>query len=476
MQAMTATTPKLLRLRRLCFEGDRPIWWIIGLGVSLRFLLASINMDAFDPHMEVVQSIAYEHRWPGLKDSWEGFQPKLWYATIAFILRLLPTHHIKDITRIAQCVNVIAGLGTLLIIKKFLAELKYSRETQIVAIGLLALNPMLMGLDATATNDSFSILFSTCTLYFGYRWFTSGKVADFVLTTTGATLAVSTKGNGLVAAIAVLCGFAICLVIPEWRRMRTPMLAAAYLGTVLLACLYLAPYGDFYKQYGSPFVTAMDPDPIQAHFFTYVPSQVGREGARTGFSWFFTFRFLDLVALPQLRGSDYRPFRSSLPTMLYGHWHYLHLRTPKMWINYSPWVTWLGRILVVFGLIPATYFLLGTLKTTGGVVRKFLSRQVDSQLLGRCFLVVAALGYFAFVGIFSYQLRDFAAAKALYIYPGFVALYYLFAEGYEKYRQHLWPSALKLQRVALALLCGLYVADILVVIWDQFHRVPGVRF
>ena len=147
-----------------------------------------------------------------------------------------------------------------------------------------------------------------------------------------------------------------------------------------------------------------------------------------------------------------------------------------MWINYSPFVTWLGRILVLLGLIPAAYFLLGALKTTGEVVRKFSSRQVDSQLLGRCFLVLAALGYFAFVGIFSYRLRQFSAAKALYIYPGFVALYYLFAEGYEKYRQHLWPSALKLQRVALALLCGLYVADILVVIWDQFHRVPGVRF
>ena len=79
--------------------------------------------------------------------------------------------------------------------------------------------------------------------------------------------------------------------------MRTPMLAAAYLGAVLLACIYLAPYGDFYKQYGSPFVTAMDSDPIRAHFFTYVPSQVGREGARTGFSWFFSFRFFDLVAL-----------------------------------------------------------------------------------------------------------------------------------------------------------------------------------
>ena len=49
---------------------------------------------------------------------------------------------------------------------------------------------------------------------------------------------------------------------------------------------------------------------MPANFFRYMPSKYPEwEGVRSGLSWFFTFRFLDLLSLPQLRG-EFRMFRS----------------------------------------------------------------------------------------------------------------------------------------------------------------------
>src|SRR3954462_10267078 len=138
--------------------------WVLALAFALRLTLALINMDAFDPHMPVVQAIAYEHRIPGRDDMWEGFQPKLWHSTVAMVLRLVPTRHIKDITRIAQGVNVLAGMATLWLIFLFLRRIEISDRAKLSAFSLVALNPMLIGVDAQATNDSFVILFATLTL------------------------------------------------------------------------------------------------------------------------------------------------------------------------------------------------------------------------------------------------------------------------------------------------------------------------
>jgi len=134
-------------------EGERPFWWIIGIAFALRLVLALTNMEAFDHHMDVVRAIADRHVWAGRDDFWEGFQPKLWHTMVAFIIEPLPTRNIKDFTRIGQLVNALAGLGTLLFVRRFLAQMRYSRETQLVAIALLAFNPMLTGLDAMATNE-----------------------------------------------------------------------------------------------------------------------------------------------------------------------------------------------------------------------------------------------------------------------------------------------------------------------------------
>ena len=462
---------------RVFLEGERPFWWILAIAFALRLTLALTNMEAFDHHMDVVRAIADLHVWPGRDDFWEGFQPKLWHTVVAFIIEPLPTRNIKDFTRIGQLVNAFAGMGTLLFVRRFLADMRYSRETQLTALALVALNPMVTGLDAMATNDSFAILFSTWTLYFGYRWFAQSRLRDFWWMTAAAVLAVTSKANAIVTVIAVLCGYAIAFLWPEYRRGRTAWTAAIFVAVVLLASALLAPYYHHYLQYGSPFITNMAPDPVPAHFFRYVPSKYPEwEGVRSGVSWFFTFRLVDLISQPELRLlGPYRLFRTSLPTMLYGRWNYIHLGAPQLWENYSALVAWLGRVALLLGLVPAAYFLAGVAKGLRELLSNLFSRELAAEKPARAFLVIAAMGYFAFIALYTYKFRNYTCAKAIYIFPGMLAFYFLFAEAYEK-SDVLKPALRTAQRVALVALCSLYVVDVLVVIHDVILRVPGREF
>jgi tRNA U34 5-methylaminomethyl-2-thiouridine-forming methyltransferase MnmC len=106
------------------------------------------------------------------------------------------------------------------------------------------------------------------------------------------------------------------------------------------------------------------------------------------------------------------------------------------------------------------------------LIRNVCSADFQQERLARSFLMIAGLGYFAFIALYSYKFRNYTCAKAIYIFPGMLAFYYLFAEAYERR-----PAGLRtLQRTAIALLCCLYVADILVVIQDVIHRLPGKEF
>jgi hypothetical protein len=449
--------------------------WVFALAFALRLSLALINMDAFDPHIPVVKAIAYEHRIPGKDDMWEGFQPKLWYATVAMILQVVPTHNIKDITRIAQGVNVIAGMATLWLIFLFLRRLEISDRAKLIAFSLIALNPMLIGIDAQATNDSFVILFSTLALYFGVQFFEKPAWRSFGFMTLGAVLAVLSKGNALAPIIAILCTFAATALVQSERRnlawaSRAVLLVALVVGTMAT----LAPYGENWARYGSPFVTNMPPDPVPAQFFAYAPTtdpQHYVEGVRTGFGWLFTFRIFDMLRWPHMHDGP-SLFRTSLWSVLYGEWNFVHLdRWPYFWDDDRNGVMWLGRGLLLLALLPAGIFLVSLFRQSANAVCFFRDRsQWDAA---RILLVLSVLGQFAFVAIYSYRGRLYEFAKAIFLLPALLGITWLFALGVQRFEQRFQTSRIRflLTAVTVLLLIG-YVADITVVIVDQWMIDP----
>jgi hypothetical protein len=449
--------------------------WVLALAFALRLALALINMDAFDPHMPVVKAIAYEHRIPGKDDMWEGFQPKLWYATVAMILRVVPTHNIKDITRIAQGVNVIAGMATLWLIFLFLRRLKISDRAKLTALSLIALNPMLIGIDGQATNDSFVILFSTLALYFGVQFFEKPEWRSFGFMTLGAVLAVLSKGNALAPLIAILCTFAAtALVKSERRNLAWASRAVLFVALVVGAMATLAPYGENWFRYGSPFVTNMPPDPVPARFFVHVPTTEPRryvEGVHTGFTWLFTFRLCEMLRQPHMHSAP-TPLSTSMWSILYGEWNFVHLdRWPYFWDDDSDALMWLGRALLLLALVPAGIFVAGGLQQAARAFRSLRDRwQWDSA---RTLLVLTVLGQFAFVASYSYRGRLYEFAKAIFLFPALLGIAWVFALGVEGLERRLpSPRLQSLLNVTTVLLLVGYVADICVVIVDQWRIDP----
>ena len=80
------------------------------LGVLLRLLLALVNEEGNDPHLPVISTIAFEHRFPAKDEAWEAFQPKLYHLTVAAVWQLVPTRSTPGLTRVAQLVSCVGGV------------------------------------------------------------------------------------------------------------------------------------------------------------------------------------------------------------------------------------------------------------------------------------------------------------------------------------------------------------------------------
>lgn len=451
--------------------------WVLALAFALRLALALINMDAFDPHMPVVKAIAYEHRSPGLPDMWEGFQPKLWHTTVAMILRVVPTHHIKDITRIAQCVNVLAGTATLWLLFLFLRGLAISERTKLMAFSLIGLNPMMIGIDAQATNDSFVILFSTLTLYFGAQFFEEAEWRSFGFMTLGAVLAVFSKGNALVVVIAVLCTFVASTRLQSERwNIAWAARAAFFLAVIVTAMATLGTYRENWEKYGSPFATNAPADPVPAKFLSYVPSPNTppvTEGVRTGAGWLFTFRIFDMLRWPHMHGESL--FRTSMWSVLYGEWNFVHVdRWPYFWDDERAGLMWLGRALLLLALVPAAIFILSLSMQTVVAFRALLKRRVDRNATAQILLLVCVLGQFAFVAVYSYRGRGYEFAKAIFLFPALLGIVWIFAIGWERVLRWAGPRRQMILLGITGLLAAGYVADIVVLIIRQWQTVNKV--
>src|SRR6266849_3488093 len=112
--------------------------------------------------------MAYEHRLPEFRPMAardhpikEAYSPKLYHATVAAVWQVLAIpaeNHILQI-RIAQLVSCAAGVLTLLVALQLLATLRLAERARFFSFSLMALNPVLIGINAQATNDSFVYLF-----------------------------------------------------------------------------------------------------------------------------------------------------------------------------------------------------------------------------------------------------------------------------------------------------------------------------
>lgn len=441
-------------------------------GALLRVILALVNSEANDDHLDVVRVMADESRIPAKTEISEAFQPKLYHATVAALWKILPTQSPAIRIRIGQMVSCAAGIATLfLALRFFTSESSLSPKVGLLSFSLLALNPRLIGINAQATNDSFVILFGSMAVYFGYRFFQTHRTRAFIWMTAGTIAAALSKGNGLVVFLAILGVFAVRLFRPSsdypLSIRKTVWYGSAFIVSFLAVVPAVGPYWEHYRKYGSPFVTNSTVAPFP-HFLER--TAWGYPGVTSIVDSFLTFRLLDLLENPVTSPNQttYPLHRTSLWSQLYGRTHYVHfVAWPPSWqlprSGYGRLVRHLGRAILVCALFP-TLLLVVAIAKRGAAVSRCLLRSGKEPWtpLSAWLLDLTVFGYIAFIVWYSLRYRNYQVMKAIFLFPGVLAFFTLFAQQCEQF--YAWCNQKRAVRlstdVTFILLLLLYVADV----------------
>jgi hypothetical protein len=461
------------KFRRLAFI-------VFCCGVLLRVTLALVNLEANDDHLGTISIIANENRLPVKDETAEAFQPKLYYATVAAIWKIIPTQSLPIRIRIAQLVSCTAGILTLLLaLRFFLNQPKVSTKVRFFSFSLLALNPDLIGINAQATNDSFVILFASLALYFGYHFFENHRAKDFSWMTIAVVLAGLSKGNGLVVFVVILAVFVIALLqrrdSSSLGRSKTILYGAIFLVSFFAVVPRLGSYWTNYRRYGSPFVINWSPAPFPN---VLQRTAVRRPGVRSITESLLTFRFFDMLRTPVSTDDkeSYPQHRTSLWSQLYGRAHFVHfsawppswqLPTGPSWQWLTRLVWYLGRLIFLCALFPTILLLIVICKRIVSATGWMVGDTKDAHVqLGDWLLDLAVFGYIAFVVLYSLRYRDFSFMKAIFIFPGLFGFLILFAHECNHF--YTWckqKRGIQLSAdLIFTLLLFFYMTDILILI------------
>ncbi len=432
---------------------------IFVVAVLLRLVGATFNLEANDPHVDVAQIMAYEHRLPEYGEAWEAAQPKLYYATVAATLLLLPRDRGSLHTMAAQMVNCLAGIATLWLVLSLLSELDLRQRTLELTFALVALNPKMVATSIQATNDAFVILFGTLALAGGYRYLLRQQWRHWLQATAGLALACASKGNGLpIAAIVGVVWLAALLPQAAPRR----RLLAGGAATVLAALLFVPVAGGYWASYqrtGQPFETQMT-KAFPLHFSDQTLSR--RPGITSVVDGFLTFRFIDLLRNPLNSNAamEYSANRTSMWSFAYASahtQHYDNFPVSWQWQSDSAAVRGLLRAIFCLALIPTALLAWGIARAAGRSLRQLLRWRLDGNWAAECLPGGATVGMIAFLIMYSYQFRDFGCMKPIFIYPAIAALAVCFARALDSLRAGGWAQRLGIMTgVAL---CAAYVAE-----------------
>jgi hypothetical protein len=448
--------------------GPRVERGVFAIGVLLRLYLAVVNREANDDHLSVIRIIAFQHHLPRLREAWEGFQPKLYHVSVAVLWHLSPWQSSTAQILIAQLVGCVASIATLFIIRHSLIRRGVTPPIRLLAFALVALNPALIGLSAQATNDSFVIMFSTLALDRAIEFFRSGARRDYILMTAAVVLAALSKGNALVVFIAIVVTLVHAIVqsqrIPALSRRQVVALTAAFVGVFVVFTVTLGSYRSNWQDTGSPFSVNGDPAPMP-HFIerTYVY----RPGTTSVADTYFTFRFVDMLEHPFITNSrDVYPLhRTSLWSQLYGRAHVIQFaQHPPSWRNTSPLVLNISRLILVLALLPTALLLAGILRASAQVTTAVARRVSSRDTLDKELLVLTALGFIAFIILYTLRYRDFSTMKAEFLFPGLLAYVFIFADeillAVATYARR--PRVQQLGAYLIATLLTFYVVDVLI--------------
>ena len=440
---------------------DRLVLIIFVLGSLLRLSAATLNIKSNDDHHSVIRILMEERRIPDRDDCWECFQPKLYHLSVAALSTLLAVteHSIQE--KLAQLLSALAGIGTLIVLHRFLKALPVSESVKRLVFAAFALNPKLVGISAQATNDAFVILGGSATLFFFHRFYE--RQSSLWPGTLALIATCLCKGNGLIL-FPVVCTPLVARYIFQPTNRRGALkdgLTVAF--AFCLVVPFVGPYAHNYIEYGSPFVINVDRAPTPAFFEETVTSRSGITSIAEGY---LTFRLVDLLRHPVLsfEATGYPTSRKSLWSQVYARFNSVHYdHWPRPWRSESGIIQNLTRVALVLALVPLIATGAGFLVTVRETFRLFS----DPRLLH----IAAATAYVLFLVGYTLQYRDFSTMKAIFIMPATPSLAFFTAAGV-RLAEILFPPGSFPHRMfqgSIVILTMVYTAESLALV----HRLWG---
>jgi len=435
-------------------------FWVVfffSLSIVLRFVLALINTEANDYHFEVIDRIM-----KGLSvnntDCWQCYHPKLFHFVAAEVIRILnlTDWRIQMIT--AQLCNFAAGIATLYIIWISIKELCRNQRIRLIVLALFALNPRFIAISSQASNDIFVILFSTLSIYLAWQFLKRRSSLWGILSLLAATLAALSKASGLVLFVCLGLIFFVKLFSPTWENLRKKILfLLLMIPMLLISVFYIGPYHKTYQESGDA-LTANVGKGQKLRFFKKTYS--GAPGSTSVVDTYMTFRIVDLVRTPYIPEKGYPINRTSLWSQLYGRAVFLQFdQYPFSWRNTAPSVINLGRALMILGLFPVAFFLVGLTFEITKYLRRFLKTGFSYFATNPNWIFpLFSVAFLAMEVDLTANYRDFVAMKDIYIFPALLGFSYCLIIGLKKYWVRLSKYRLLLVSF-LALLLILWIID-----------------
>ena len=450
---------------------DRNYWLFMGLftfSLFLRLLLALVNRQANDDHIQVVDLLLKVHRLPIMFECHECFHPKLFYAVAASLFQTFQINSLGPQTLFMQLINFFCGIAILVLLWKFIQAYSNKNDRQkLLAFALVAFNPKLVGINSQASNDTFVILFSSFALYFTFGFFKKPGYKLLGLVILFNLLAVSTKFTGWITFLAIFLSF----LLIAWVQKSKKSFGYAFLllGSVLFLTT-LNPLSQFitnYQNFGSPIANNEEVQPFPP-FTSQQPNNEKynfRPGITSISDGFMTFKFINLIQYPLINNEQdgYPPQRTSFWTMLYADSNSLHFQNwPPFWETKNEENFNISRGIFLLALLPAFTLITGFLIELFNCPKNFHNH---NQPENRALVLLTCGGYLSFLILATLLYRDFAFIKSIYILPGLLAFTWIFLRGAEKLINN------RLAVCALIVLLGFYVADITSMIYQLYKVV-----
>jgi hypothetical protein len=414
---------------------------ILLLSFFVQCALALVNYEANDPHYyDVIEPLLQQFSFSHSADCRLCYHPKLYYYTCALILKPLALTEPRMAIVICQFVNVLAGIGSLYILARFIDTFEWSSQVQNMVLAFIAFNPEWTGIHTQATNDAFVILFSLLALHYLYLFLdgrsTSRSVYLFYLFALAASLS---KASGL---LVLLLG-TIFLFYNTAAGHSSGIRAGRILLTALLTLSLAAFAGNYVSNalYGKPgveFTSSIPKSPAPGWF---EKTETLRPGVRSVADAFLTFRLKNMIAHPYQTNGFAEPYpehRSSFWSSLYGRFYSgTFSQWPPSRADLSEGTLSLTRLLFVLGFIPALLWVWGMLSVISNGIYSLVIDARFPRAVPSTMLVVIAGAFILALMKRSYDYRDFSIMKTLFLFPALPGLMYAFGFALERAGQKL---------------------------------------